>query len=32
MGEAIIGLFGVTAILFLLTGVLGYILYGRDQS
>ncbi len=32
MADALIGLFGVTAILFLLTGVLAYILYGNNEA
>ena len=30
MGEALFGLLGITAILFLLTAVIAYILYGRQ--
>ena len=29
MGEALFGLLGVTALLFLISGVIGYILYGN---
>jgi hypothetical protein len=32
MGEALFGLIGVTVILFVVTGVIGYILYGGDQT
>jgi hypothetical protein len=32
MGEAVIGLFGVTVILFLVTGVIAYILYGGNRT
>ena len=32
MGDALFGLLGVTALLFLITGVIGYILYGKQSS
>ncbi len=32
MVEALIGLTGLTVILFVLTGIIGYILYGNSQS
>ncbi len=32
MGEALIGLSGITALLFMATGVIAYILYGNQQS
>jgi hypothetical protein len=32
MVEALIGLTGLTVILFVLTGIIGYILYGNTQS
>ena len=32
MVEARIGLTGLTVILFVLTGIIGYILYGNTQS
>lgn len=32
MADALLGLFGMTALLFLITGVVAYILYGDSQS
>jgi hypothetical protein len=32
MVDALVGLTGLTVVLFILTGIIGYILYGNTQS